>query len=331
MSRPARPRPDEDDPLAGVPVVYRERARTFRPVAYTVLAVLLGVLVDGLLGGVHSIVVHLPGWALALAVLAGVHVLFVHAANVTKSLVVTDTELVVGDEAVARAAIAGGSVGRMPWDLPTLGWAGGFPRWVGAVTIRLDDGRDVLVPTRHPARLAQVLQIVEPEADDPDVQLAVRPAAAADLPLAAEVIERADAVFRVAGYAVPARSVDPVELESAAAVLVVGSPAVGAVRLDVVDGGAHVAALAVLPSAMRAGRGTALIEAACAWAAGAGYSRMTAVALADVPWSAAWLRRRGFTDVASPGPELAALVTDRALVPVGPRVALERSVRGDRP
>ena len=145
------------------------------------------------------------------------------------------------------------------------------------------------------------------------------------------MIERADAVFRVAGYTLPSRSVDPAELETAAAVLVVGSPVVGVARLDVVDGVAYLAALAVLPSAMRAGRGTALLDAACAWARAAGHARMTAAVFVDVPWSAPWLRRRGFTDVAAPGPELAALVADRELFPVGARVALERSVRAFRP
>ena len=78
---------------------------------------------------------------------------------------------------------------------------------------------------------------------------------------------------------------------------------------------------------MRAGRGSALLDAACAWAAEAGYERVTVVAFADVPWNAPWLRRRGFTDVAVPGPELRALLAgDVALSAVGARVALERVV-----
>ncbi len=332
MSRPGRPNrarsgPDEDDPLAGVPVVYREQARTFRQVAYTVLAVLVGVGIDGYLGGTRSVVAHLPGWALAMAVLAGVHVFFVHAANVTKSLAVTDAELVVGDEAIARAAIMGGSVGRLPGEHPALGWPAGFPRGTKALTVRLDDGRDVLVPTRHPDRLAQVLQVAAPEPQDPADELRVRPAGVADLVGAADVLERADAVFRVAGYAIPPRHVDETELAAAAAVLVVGTPVSGTAWVDVVDGSAHLAALAVLPSAMRAGRGSALLDAACEWAAEAGYGRVTVVAFADVPWNAPWLRRRGFTDVAVPGPELRArFAADVALSAVGARVALERVV-----
>ena len=42
----------------------------------------------------------------------------------------------------------------------------------------------------------------------------------------------------------------------------------------------------VLPSAMRRGTGTRLLEAACTWATGRGYTSVTLTTYADIAWNA---------------------------------------------
>ena len=54
--------------------------------------------------------------------------------------------------------------------------------------------------------------------------------------------------------------------------LVAGRPAVAYIRIDEVDGAAHVDQLAVLPSVARQGIGRALLDAAVEWAAQHGYA-----------------------------------------------------------
>lgn len=280
--------------------IYREEARSYRSLLWSLLAVPVLFCFDLLVTGKHGALTHLPGWIIAGALLVGVHWLLLHAVRSTHSLRLTPDELMVGDEAIPRTDIVGVTPGGGPdVDLATLGWPNGFPRKSKAVTVRLADDRDVLVPTRFPERLRDVLQVGAPEPGPP---IDVRVAQDADLAELADIDERAEVIFRVAGYDLPRLPFDDEGLRAAALVLVVGEPAVGFAWVDEVDGAAHLHELSVLPSAMRQGYGTRLLEAACAWAAERGHPAMTLTTFADVPWNAPFYAARGFALDDAPGP-----------------------------
>ena len=101
----------------------------------------------------------------------------------------------------------------------------------------------------------------------------VRPADDGDLALVPEIDDRADTVFRMAGYDLPDIAFDEGDLAQAKAVFVAGRPTVGYVAVNEVDGLAHVAQLAVLPGAMRQGVGTRLLDRACDGRAGRATTR----------------------------------------------------------
>jgi GNAT superfamily N-acetyltransferase len=96
-----------------------------------------------------------------------------------------------------------------------------------------------------------------------------------------------------------------------------------------VDGTAYLAALAVLPSDMRTGVGSRLLERACEWARGQGYPAMTLTTFRDVPWNAPFYAKRGFAEVLAPTPGLAA-VRERerslGLDEAGPRLVMRREL-----
>ena len=305
--------------------VYREEARTYRSLLWSLLAVPVLFCFDLLVTGRHGALTHLPGWILAGALLVGVHWLLLHAVRSTHSLRLTPDELAIGDEAIPRADIVGVTPGGGPdVELDTLGWPNGFPRKSKAVTVRLADDRDVLVPTRFPERLRDVLQVGAPEAGPP---VEVRVAQEADLAELADIDERAEVIFRVAGHELPRLPFNDDELRDAALVLVVEDPPVGFAWVGEVDGNAHVRGLSVLPSAMRRGYGSSLLEAACDWAAEHGYPAMTLTTFADVPWNAPFYAARGFVVDDAPGSGLAAIrERERAvgLDGVGPRVVMRR-------
>ena len=312
-------------------VVYREEARSYRSVALSLVAVPTLFGVDLAVTGRRSAVAHLPGWVLAGALIVGIHWLLLHAVRSTHSLYVTPDELVVGEEAVPRADLVGVTPGRAKRvqsdpDLVTLGWANGFPRAMKAVTVRLADGRDVLVPTRFPDRLQEVLQVGAPEPERP---VDIRVAGPADLAEIPTIDERAEAIFRVAGYALPARAFDDAALDCARLVLVVDDPPAGFVWVDELDDEAHLRELSVLPRAMRRGHGSRLLEAACRWASEQGYPAMTLTTFVDVPWNAPFYAARGFVTVDAPGPELQAVRERERLAgldAVGPRVVMRREL-----
>ena len=73
--------------------------------------------------------------------------------------------------------------------------------------------------------------------------------------------------------------------EPSAVLLVAGRPAVAYIRIDEVDGIAHVDQLAVLPAVARRGIGKALLDAAVEWAAERGYPAMTLSTFAESDWN----------------------------------------------
>jgi N-methylhydantoinase B/oxoprolinase/acetone carboxylase alpha subunit/ribosomal protein S18 acetylase RimI-like enzyme len=97
-------------------------------------------------------------------------------------------------------------------------------------------------------------------------------------------------------------------------VAVEGDRVVGFVLLEEVDGRGHVEEVSVHPGGQGAGVGTALLEAARAWAAAAGLDGVTLTTFADVPWNRPWYERRGYRVLgpAALTPGLAAKVADEA-------------------
>lgn len=320
------PREDDDPDVGPAPdahVVYREPARSYVSVAWFVLLIGAGFCLDLSFGGG---VAHLPGWILALVLVVGINVFVVYAARITKSLTLTDDELWVGEEVIPRAEIVGAVPG-VDRELPCLGWPHGSPRGVKGMILTLLDGRNVLVPTRYPGRLEPALAVgaADSRADE------VRVATEADRDMIAEIDERAEAIFRVAGYELPHLPFQDDELAQAKAVFVYGNPPVGFAWLDEVDGLAHLQELAVIPRRMRAGIGGRLLERACAWASAERYPAITLTTYADVPWNAPWYAARGFVELRELTPGLRGIRVREAnlgLDEVGRRVAMRRELPG---
>jgi GNAT superfamily N-acetyltransferase len=157
----------------------------------------------------------------------------------------------------------------------------------------------------------------------------VRRAEPDELVLLAEIDDRADTVFRVSGFDLPALPFDEDAAAAAPAIFVAGDPPVGFVQLAEVDCAAHVAELAVLPGSMRAGLGSALLERACEWARASGYPSITLTTFADVAWNAPFYARRGFVEVADLSPALAAIRAREAeigLDAVARRIVMRREL-----
>jgi len=304
--------------------VYREPPRSYWTLLAVVAIFAVGFAIDLALGGA---IAHLPGWLLGTTITCGIWALVLHAVRSEKSLVVTDSELRVGDEAIPRTNVVGFAPAMDQDELPVLGWPRGKPRQLRGVTLRLADGLDVVVPTRHAERLRVALAI--PQQPVPAQGQDVRASAKSDLRLLAEIDERAGAIFRAGGYELPEVPFPEGELARAKAVFVAGRPPVGFVWLTEVDGAAHVAELAVIPKWMRQGIGTRLLERAAEWARRHDYPAITLITYADVPWNAPFYRARGFAEVDEPTPGLLVLrERERALGldEVGRRVVMRREL-----
>lgn len=299
---------------------YCEPGRTYATSWALAGLLLLAFLGDVLLGGARA---HLVGWVLAVVVVVGIDVITVRAARALRSVSVTADELRVGDAVVPRADIIGYER-QVDASMPVLGrLAGeGLPRGASSLAVHLVDGSVVAVPTRRPDRLARALEL---ELQVPDI----RPADEDDLAQLPDICSRAESLFRVSGLDLPPLPFPTDTMHDAVTVLVAGRPAVGFVRLDEIDGNAHVHRLAVVPPRMRQGLGSALLEAACAWAQAQGYPAVTVITFADVPWNAPFYAARGFVPVEHLTPEIAELRDwERAigLDAVGARVLMRREL-----
>jgi GNAT superfamily N-acetyltransferase len=309
--------------VSPAPPSYDEPGRTFASVWFFLTLLLGGFVLDLFFGGG---IAHLPGWILAIVLVVGVDLLVVHAARSTKSLHLDADELRVGDEAIGRAEIVGVSVG-VDDELPVLGWTTGMPRGMKGVTVRLDDGRDVVIPTRHADLLEAALGVGRsgPATEDQDVRIADQ----ADLLHLAEIDRRAETVFRMAGYELPDIPFPAEELDGAAAIFVVGRPPIGFVRVDEVDGLAHVEEIAVIPKWMRQGIGGTLLERSCEWACEKGYAAITLITYAEVPWNGPYYAARGWVETADVTPGLADLRTWEQAVgldAVGKRIVMRKEL-----
>lgn len=311
------------DPASGgaaARVEYHEDARGYLT-SWLLLGLLgAGFLLDWRIGGAR---VHLVGWLLAALIVVGADAFGVHAARELRSITVTPHEVVVGaDERIARVDIAAVEREVDPM-APVLGRTpgAGLPRFVPGLMLRLADGTGVAIATKQPERLAAALGV--PEFATP----LVRPARPAELAALPDVEDRSGALFRVAGLDLPPETSSVEELRAARAVLVVGEPPVGFAQLDELDGQAHLRQLSVLPSQMRRGLGSELLEASCAWATAAGYREIVLTTFAEVSWNGPFYRARGFLEIDDPGPGLAAVRSAEqaaGLDAVSPRVAMRR-------
>lgn len=304
------------------PTTYDEPARSFASVWMFTGVIVAGFAIDLALSGTGAFT-HLRGWLLAAGLVIGIDLLVVHAARSTKSLSLTADELRVGEEAIGRAGIVGVTVGHDD-ELPVLGWRTGMPRGVKGVTVRLFDDQDVVIPTRFPGRLAAVLGVGE-SAERPSVD--VRTATADDLALLAEIDERAETIFRIAGYDLP--DVPETDEHDVLAVFVVDDPPVGYLQLEERDGSAYIHEIAVIPKSMKKGLGSQLLDHACEWARSQGYSSISLTTYAEVPWNAPFYRRRGFVGTGEIGPELAATrarEVEVGLDAVGRRIVMRREL-----
>lgn len=302
---------------------YDEPARSYASLWFFVAILLTGFVLDLLLGGG---VAHLLGWAIALVLVVGVNWLLIYAVRSQKSLRLTADELRVGDEAIGRAEIVAVASGPEDTELPVLGWPNGKPRKLRGVTVRLFDGQGVVIPTRFPDRLEAALGLDRVPAAGQDI----RAARGADLDALADIDRRAETVFRTAGYDLP--EIPFTGPDAASAVFVAGRPPIGFVRMDEVDGLAHVEEIAVIPKWMRQGIGTRLLERACEWARAHDYPAVTLITYADVPWNGPFYAARGFVEVCDVTPGLAVLRArerELGLDDVGRRIVMRRELVDD--
>jgi GNAT superfamily N-acetyltransferase len=157
----------------------------------------------------------------------------------------------------------------------------------------------------------------------------VRPARPEELTLLPAVEMASDTLFLSLGIG-PLPAPGTVEdLARGLVVLVVGDPPVGFARIDLLAGGAHLEQLAVHPDHGRRGLGRALVRAACAWSAAAGYDQITLATYRDVPWNGPFYASEGFTELGPVDPWYAARAVP-AEEPVmgrfGARVLMARSL-----
>jgi GNAT superfamily N-acetyltransferase len=146
-----------------------------------------------------------------------------------------------------------------------------------------------------------------------------------------EIDERAETLFGAAGMTLPRVTMPAGRAAAAKALFVHGRPPVGFVRVDEVDGLAHVEQLSVLPAQMRRGLGTALLGAACDWAVEQGYPAVTLITYADVAWNGPFYAARGFTETDQITPGLAELrdwERSVGLDEVGRRIVMRRELTG---
>ena len=168
--------------------------------------------------------------------------------------------------------------------------------------------------------------------------VAVRLSRDSDLEVLSAVEKAADSVFLEVGLALiaDAEAPDPTSYAAshrAGRLLVASSPeqmVLGFVRLEVVDGQAHVEQVSVHPDFSRQGVGAALLSAAERWAIDAGYRQMTLTTYREVPWNGPYYARLGWVAVPEEacGPELAAIRQQEAAVGLDalPRQAMAKTL-----
>ena len=305
-------------PAPGVQV-YREHPRSYRSTVALGVAIAAGAGLDFSLGGAGT---HLWAWLAAFVLVCGLDALAVSASKRLRSICVTRDRLVVGEHSFDRSEFEGVEI---PAERGVAAVAPS-PRGSTLIGVRVRGGGVLGVPTRKPEELAAVLGFRSTPA-----LLDVRPAGADDLAGLPELETRADTVFAVAGFPPLPPAADVATYAGSAALFVAGRPAVGLARVEIVDGHAHLEQLAVVPSHMRRGVGTALLDAACDWAAARGHAEITLCTFADVAWNGPFYARHGFVELPPEAwtPGLAALregEQQHGLDAMGRRIVMRREL-----
>jgi GNAT superfamily N-acetyltransferase len=112
-----------------------------------------------------------------------------------------------------------------------------------------------------------------------------------------------------------------------------GSP-VGFAMADIVDGGAHLDEMDVMPDFGRQGIGTRLVRTLIAWARSCDYPALTLITFRHLPWNAPFYERMGFVSMATSeiGTELADLLQEEGMagIDVRQRVCMKLELTGAR-
>jgi GNAT superfamily N-acetyltransferase len=102
---------------------------------------------------------------------------------------------------------------------------------------------------------------------------------------------------------------------------------VGFAMADIVDGGAHLDEMDVMPDFGRQGIGTRLVHTLIDWARSCDYSALTLITFRHLPWNAPFYERMGFVSMAATeiGNELAGLLKEegKAGIDVQQRVCMK--------
>ncbi len=221
------------------------------------------------------------------------------------------------------AALGGGRAHALAW-LLALVLVG------GASSLSVRAARSLSRP-QEPSAPPQALRPPAPGSVAAGDATVVRVAESADLALLPDVERNADLLFEVSGLGRTPPPATIAELSDAVLVLVVGSPPVGYLRLEEVDGQAHIEGLSVRLTSMKQGVGTALLDAAAEWALAAGHEELTLTTFADVAWNAPFYAGRGFRELSAAEladrPQLREIRAEEdasALARMGRRVAMTR-------
>ncbi len=168
----------------------------------------------------------------------------------------------------------------------------------------------------------------------------IRPAALREFALLPFIEAEADTAFEALRPAIATANFPSpgtaAEFATAFHIMVAGRPPVGFVRLDIVDGQAHLAQIAVTFAYTQQGIGRSLLMAAKAWAQEAGFHAMTLTTFKDVPFNAPFYARCGFV-VLPPerwGAELAELRRQEGVLGLdrlGARIAMAVALDGNHP
>ncbi|MHA3701512.1 GNAT family N-acetyltransferase [Jatrophihabitans sp. YIM 134969] len=305
-------------PTPGVEI-YREHPRSYRSTVALGVAIAAGAIADYVLGGGGA---HFWAWLAAFVLICGFDALAVAASQRLRSIAITRDQLVVGEHSFDRAQIDGVDV---PADVGVAAIAPS-PRGSTLVGVRVKGGGVLGVPTRKPEQLAGALGFRATP-----VLLEVRPAEPADLGGLPELETRSDTVFSVAGFPPLPPAADVATYAASAALFVAGRPPVGLARVELVDGTPHLEQLSVLPSHMRRGVGTALLDRVVTWAAENGHSAVTLCTFGDVAWNGPFYARHGFVEVPSEQwtPGLVALraeENEHGMDVMGRRVVMRRAL-----
>jgi GNAT superfamily N-acetyltransferase len=146
-----------------------------------------------------------------------------------------------------------------------------------------------------------------------DLGVVIRHARADELPALARLEHEADRAFASVGLTVVSRAPAPSPQEyepalTAGRLLVAvadGGAVAGFVRIDIVDGTAHLHQVSVAPRHGARGLGRALVAAAERWAVRHGHRRLTLTTYRDVPWNGPFYARLGYVvlqpDALGPG------------------------------